>query len=554
MSDFVFVNNDDQRYRTLQRVSTCVSPPPARVRTRSMSATTRSRSWLPPTTRWPRAAASRAQRRPLLRRLRGEQAAEDHGKSLAIIDIGLVTGLRYSEAGDVSSPWNASARYKFSAAAGNQNWDGYVNLYKSANRTLPGGSCYSVGAGGHIVGGGYGLLSRLQGLTVDWLSGVDILVPKGPGQNALVAKHVNLASVGTDRDLFIACRGGGGGNYGIILNYYFAELPVAPQQAYWLSLSYPWASFGTGATGKAAFGRFMKAYYQWFADNDADWNSSDPAKANGGLFTLLKVQHRSTGDIVLNIQYTGTDGKVGGARDQPFINFVNAMNAAAATVPSINIEANWLGPTRRLTEAPLDLSHPVQDARLMDWLWLTQNINGSGSNQRGKYKSAYHRANFTDVEITAMWEYLNGTADPRLNQALVQIDSYGGRINRNDETLNPTSVPQRSSLLKSQFQVYWTDPADDAFYLKWISDLYDEYFGQYGGKPVYQPGSPFEGCYINYPDVDMKYTNQTHAQIDPGWLHLYYGNKVNQLIATKRSVDPDNLFHHQMSIPLTPPV
>ena len=59
MSDFVFVNNDDQRYRTLQRVSTCVSPPPARVRTRSMSATTRSRSWLPPTTRWPRAAASR---------------------------------------------------------------------------------------------------------------------------------------------------------------------------------------------------------------------------------------------------------------------------------------------------------------------------------------------------------------------------------------------------------------------------------------------------------------------------------------------------------------
>ena len=42
MSDFVFVNNDDQRYRTLQRVSTCVSPPPARVRTRS--ATTRSRS------------------------------------------------------------------------------------------------------------------------------------------------------------------------------------------------------------------------------------------------------------------------------------------------------------------------------------------------------------------------------------------------------------------------------------------------------------------------------------------------------------------------------
>ena len=102
-----------------------------------------------------------AQRRPLLRRLRGEQAAEDHGKSLAIIDIGLVTGLRYRGRRRVLALECVGA-LQFSAAAGNQNWDGYVNLYKSANRTLPGGSCYSVGAGGHIVGGGYGLLSRLQ--------------------------------------------------------------------------------------------------------------------------------------------------------------------------------------------------------------------------------------------------------------------------------------------------------------------------------------------------------------------------------------------------------
>jgi FAD/FMN-containing dehydrogenase len=38
--------------------------------------------------------------------------------------------------------------------------------------TIPGGSCYSVGAGGHICGGGYGLLSRKYGLTVDHLVAV----------------------------------------------------------------------------------------------------------------------------------------------------------------------------------------------------------------------------------------------------------------------------------------------------------------------------------------------------------------------------------------------
>ncbi|BEU53355.1 FAD-binding oxidoreductase [Ralstonia solanacearum] len=59
--------------------------------------------------------------------------------------------------------------------AGMQNWNGALELYKRHGVTLPGGSCYSVGAGGHISGGGYGLLSRLQGLTVDWLSAVDIV-------------------------------------------------------------------------------------------------------------------------------------------------------------------------------------------------------------------------------------------------------------------------------------------------------------------------------------------------------------------------------------------
>ncbi|MFY3859428.1 FAD-binding protein [Achromobacter xylosoxidans] len=479
---------------------------------------------------------------------------EDHGQPLAIIDLSLMTGLRYREAGDIASPWNPAARYRFAAAAGNQNWDGYLDLYKTANRTLPGGSCYSVGSGGHIVGGGYGLLSRLHGLTVDWLSGVDILVPQGPGSRKLVPKHVNLHSAGADRDLFIACRGGGGGNFGIILTYYYAELPVAPQEAYWLSLSYPWANFGTGTAGRANFARFMRAYWQWFADHDADWNSPDPAKANGGLFTLLKVQHRSTGDVVLSIQYTGKDGKVGGARDQPFLDFVATMNAAAGAAPGVNLATSWHGPSHRMAEpAPRLLAHAVNDAQQMDWLWLTQSINGSGSNQRGKYKSAYHKANFSDVEIMAMWEYLNGSDDPRLNQALVQIDSYGGRINRNDEAANPTSVCQRSSLLKSQFQVYWTDPAQDAFHIKWIADLYDEYFAQYGGKPSNQPGSPFEGCYINYPDTDMKYTDASHTQVDPQWLDLYYGNKTAALIATKRNVDPDNLFHHEMSIPLVAP-
>ncbi|MGO2459949.1 MAG: BBE domain-containing protein [Ewingella sp.] len=465
---------------------------------------------------------------------------------LAIVDISLMTGMIYREEGDVVSPYDQSATYKFSLSSGNQNWDGYVNLYKGANRTIPGGSCYSVGAGGHITGGGYGLLSRMHGLTVDWLSGVDILIPNTCG-NGMVAKHVNLSSEGNDRDLFIACRGGGGGNFGIVLNYYFADLPVAPQKAYLLTLSYPWSDF----ISQDQFDNFMRAYWQWFADNDADWNSADLAKANGGLFALLKVQHRSTGDINLVVQYTGINGTVGGIQDQPFVDFVNTMNAAAGFTPQVRHEIRLHGALRGDAEMSASKGHPVKDARLMDWLYLTQTINGSGDNQRGKYKSCYQKAQFGQRELDTLWNYLNITGRPEMNQMLVQFDSYGGCVNVNDEINNPTSVFQRSSLLKAQFQIYWKDYNDDEMFIGWMQGFYAAYFAEFGGKPML--GDNYEGCYINYPDIDMKYTDESRYTVDKNWLRLYYGDKSTQLIATKNNVDPHNIFRNELSIPLIKP-
>ncbi len=60
--------------------------------------------------------------------------------------------------------------------SGCTNWDVYELLYKSYGVTVPAGSCYSVGLGGHVVGGGYGLLSRQHGLSVDFLEAVDVIV------------------------------------------------------------------------------------------------------------------------------------------------------------------------------------------------------------------------------------------------------------------------------------------------------------------------------------------------------------------------------------------
>ena len=98
-----------------------------------------------------------------------------------------------------------------------------------------------------------------------------------------------------------------------------------------------------------------------------------------------------------------------------------------------------------------------------------------------------------------------------------------------------TAVPQRSSILKLQFQTYWTEPAQDEANLAWIRDFYDEMYGPRGPWP----DETFDGCYVNYPDSELK-----------EWQYLYYKDNYPRLQKVKREWDPHNIFHHGQSIEL----
>jgi FAD/FMN-containing dehydrogenase len=101
-------------------------------------------------------------------------------------------------------------------------WNVYEDLYRRYGVTLPGGSCYSVGVGGHVAGGGYGLLSRQFGLTVDYLSAVEVVgVNKAGGVSAVMAKRGDRLT----GDLLWGHTGAGGGNFGVITRYGFKRLP-----------------------------------------------------------------------------------------------------------------------------------------------------------------------------------------------------------------------------------------------------------------------------------------------------------------------------------------
>ena len=391
-----------------------------------------------------------------------------------IIDMSGMQGVHLDPAGRVSVEGGATL------------WNVYETLFKDYNLTLPGGSCYSVGAGGHIVGGGYGLLSRLHGLTVDYLVGVDVVCVDRRGHARLVRARRRDLETGR---LLWAHTGGGGGNFGIVTAYYFARLPSPPVQVRLATTTWPWS--GLTAQGFATllrnYGRFMEA-------------NSSPSSPFAGLFSLLKLFHQSAGQITMITQAAG---------------------AAFGLLPSFLAQIGHGVPGGTTTMETLP------------WGQATQTLNGSGPNQRGKYKSAYMKTAFPEDQIRAIHRALADVhyANP---QALLQVDSYGCQVNA--PRPDATAVAQRSSVMKLQYQTYWTSPEDDEVNLHWINRFYARVYAASGGVPA--SNRVTDGCFINYPDVDLP----------PSWPTLYYKAGYPALQAVKARWDPHNVFNHAQSI------
>ncbi|MFI5798356.1 FAD-binding oxidoreductase [Streptomyces sp. NPDC051677] len=89
--------------------------------------------------------------------------------------------------------------------------DVYGHVARSAAPLIPvGGGCLTVGLPGFLQGGGYSFVSRSYGLGSDNVTRIELVDASG-ALRTLTAD----APAQDDRDLFWACRGGGGGNFGV---------------------------------------------------------------------------------------------------------------------------------------------------------------------------------------------------------------------------------------------------------------------------------------------------------------------------------------------------
>ncbi|WP_079178658.1 FAD-binding oxidoreductase [Streptomyces humi] len=453
--------------------------------------------------------------------VRTVQQAADSGRRLAVrsgghcyenftTDQDITVVLDLSRMDEISYD---TRRRAFSVRPGAQLGRVYDRLYKGWGVYLPAGNCPTVAAGGHIQGGGYGAMSRRDGLAVDHLYGIEVVVVDADG----TARAVTATREPGDpnRELWWAHTGGGGGNFGVVTRYWLrspdatgsdpaAQLPTPPREVWLSEVAWPWEQLT-----EARFTRLMWNHGDWHTRNSA------PDSPYTALFSQLKPFHKSAGAVVLD---SLIDAGVPGA-ERLLQNYVSEVGAGVGVTPE------------------------VRQYRRVPWLHATQwpGFTGPDPTVRFKGKSVYARRTYTDAQIAAAYRHL--TRDDFHNPgALLMIASYGGNVNR--VAPDDTAVPQRDSVLKYQVVSLWNDAADDEANIAWVRECYRDMFAATGGVPV--PNETNDGCFVNYADVDLADPRWNTSGVP--WHDLYYKDGYRRLQKVKAAWDPTGFFRHAQSV------
>ncbi|MFF0636629.1 FAD-binding oxidoreductase [Nocardia sp. NPDC004151] len=425
-----------------------------------------------------------------------------NGKVRAVIDVSALDAVYFD-----------AQMGAFSVGAGATLGRVYSTLYKRWGVTLPGGTCPTVGAGGHVAGGGYGALSRLHGLIVDHLYAVEVVVVDSDGRVRPV-----VATRETDdpnRDLWWAHTGAGGGNFGIVTRFWFRSpeaagddparlLPAPPAELIVSDVSWSWDELD-----EAGFARLVSNFGAWHERH------SGPESAHLSLFSQLKLQHRSAGSFRMSTQIDA---------DEP--DAEQTMDAFLAAM------AEGTGAT-----------YTVNDRSRVPWFYAVKEWFGfvEAAVARWKVKSTYMRRSLPEPQLDALYRQLTREDYPH-PYAMVALVSYGGRINAVES--DATAAAQRDSIIKMLYVTLWTDPSEDERHDRWIRECYADVYAATGGVPV--PGEVTDGCFINYADADLA----DPALNDSGvpWHRLYFKDNYPALQAAKAKWDPREVFSHGLSI------
>ncbi|WP_026413812.1 FAD-binding oxidoreductase [Actinomadura oligospora] len=309
-----------------------------------------------------------------------------------------------------------------------------VDLYgRLAPRGLavPGGTCPTVSVSGLTLGGGLGATSRAFGLTCDNVESLRIVTPDGV---------VRECSASNEPDLFWACRGGGGGNFGAVLDFTYRthriESEVTPFRMSW-------------PRSRAADA--LRGWQRWLPSApDEVWTSFQLDATRGVSVEGLALSDPSASTDALAAVVGGAD-PVLTVHPQPYL---DAMLRLAGCVGQTVDECHEQG---RLPGQRLDGRFPRTDYAA---------------------KSHVARHPLPAEAIAALVPRVRGR-DGRS----VLLDAMGGAIGR--VAPSATAFPHRDAL----FTVQYLAPGDDLAWLRGVHDAMDPYLRG--------------AAYVNYIDPEL---------------------------------------------------
>jgi FAD/FMN-containing dehydrogenase len=354
--------------------------------------------------------------------------------------------------------------------AGTRLIDMYARL-ASLGRTVPGGSCPTVGIAGLALGGGIGVLGRQLGLTCDSLESLEMV----SADSRLIS-----ADASDNPDLYWASRGGGGGNFGVVTSFEFNHHPL-PELAVF-TLEWPWA----------AAGDVLGTWQSWMQ------GAPDPLWSNCQLLAEASVgtHVRVTGVYCGAATALATElDRLIGPLGTPSYRFVGPEDFMTAML----IEAGCAGDTVGQCHLPSE--------------------NPAGVLERSAFatKSLFVDAPLPEQATVAVVEAISrfNAQAPGLGGAVI-FDSYGGAI----AEIAPaaTAFVHRRALASIEMSVSWSGrshPAEPPQAAGWLAQVAGD-LGLYAS-----------GAYLNYIDptlsdwavayygTNLTRLQQVKRQVDP---------------------------------------
>lgn len=393
------------------------------------------------------------------------------GKGL-VVDVSMIAGVQIADGGRTAI-----------VGAGARLIDVYAGLI-GQGVCIPGGSCPSVGLAGLALGGGMGVLSRMYGLTCDRVTRLRLVTAAG---------QVVDADAERNSDLFWACRGGGGGNFGVVTTFWFDPFPA--QDVTLFGASWPWG----------AASQLLPAWMEWVADApDELWSncivSADPGAGVPSIY-VGGLWAGGTGDAAA--QFNRLVKKAGSPSDGPSM-AQNTLHDA------MFIEAGCQGLSQ--TACHLQGKYP----------------GGTLSRDVQLAKSRIVNSPLGDAGVQAVLDGIN-ERQAQNGPGAVAFDSWGGAINR--VAPGATAFVHRQALASAQFAAdFGPSPVapDLVSAQRWLETWYAQVVPHMSNQ-----------AYQNYIDPQL-------AQ----WAQAYYGSNLPRLQRVKVQWDPDDLWRFPQGIPV----